>query len=134
MANPARYKKIGSFPTQKATARFRGRNYTAWFCSEIPISDGPWKLNGLPGLILEAYDDTGEVKFIFKDIEIPYKGGTSINPPITGLEVSFEDYKKADETEFIKMKKKTLAQQSGRGGVMTITRNPPNLLEKEYER
>lgn len=48
----------------KATTRYRGRIWTAWFAPEIPFHDGPWKLCGLPGLILEAGDDTGEYHFI----------------------------------------------------------------------
>lgn len=42
---------------QKATCYFRGRNYTAWFTTDIPISNGPWKFGGLPGLILKIYDN-----------------------------------------------------------------------------
>jgi GLPGLI family protein len=58
-------KKVSSFLCQKATAKIRGRKYTAWFAPEIPISAGPWKLGGLPGLILEAEDDTHEIEFEF---------------------------------------------------------------------
>lgn len=39
-----------------ATCSFRGRNWKVYFTPEIPISDGPWKLWGLPGLILLAED------------------------------------------------------------------------------
>lgn len=46
-----------------ATARFRGRTWTAWFTMEIPIELGPWKLSGLPGLILKAIDESGEYCF-----------------------------------------------------------------------
>ena len=42
---------------KKATTTFKGRFYTAWYADEIPIMNGPWKLGGLPGLIMEAYDD-----------------------------------------------------------------------------
>ncbi len=41
---------------QKATTRFRGRDFVAWYCPEISLPAGPWKLNGLPGLILKVYD------------------------------------------------------------------------------
>ena len=54
---------------QKATARFRGRNWIAWFATELPFQSGPWKLHGLPGLIIDAYDDKGEVKFSFAGLE-----------------------------------------------------------------
>jgi len=53
----------------RATTTFHGRNYIAWFTPEIPISEGPWKLSGLPGLILRAIDDKKEVVFICTGIE-----------------------------------------------------------------
>ena len=50
---------------QKATTFFRGRNYEAWFTPEIPVKDGPWKLYGLPGLILKAASDDNFFVFAF---------------------------------------------------------------------
>lgn len=44
----------------KAVSTYGGREWTAWYASEIAISDGPWQLYGLPGLILKAVDSTGE--------------------------------------------------------------------------
>ena len=42
---------------QKATCRFRGRDFVAWFASDVPIKGGPWKFGGLPGCILKVYDN-----------------------------------------------------------------------------
>jgi GLPGLI family protein len=60
---------FGGFHCQKATAHFRGRDYTAWFCPDISFHGGPWKLSGLPGLILEAYDAKKQVVFKFDGME-----------------------------------------------------------------
>lgn len=39
-----------------ATATYKGRTWYAWYAEDIPLDAGPWKLGGLPGLILRAYD------------------------------------------------------------------------------
>ncbi|MBV8325364.1 GLPGLI family protein [Chryseobacterium sp.] len=49
-------KKLGPYTLQKAGTRFGGRNWTAWFCKDIPFNEGPFKLRGLPGLIFELSD------------------------------------------------------------------------------
>src|SRR5690606_30147036 len=64
---------------KKATARFKGRNWIAWYAPELPFQSGPWKLNGLPGLIIEAYDDKNEVKFQFAGIENITEANTQEN-------------------------------------------------------
>ena len=50
-------KQIAGFFCQKAQTFAFGRKFIAWFTTEIPISDGPYKFRGLPGLIVELYDD-----------------------------------------------------------------------------
>ena len=52
-------KKIKNFTCKKATTSFRGRNYTAWYTEEFSIIGGPWKFDGLPGLILSIVSDDG---------------------------------------------------------------------------
>ena len=49
-------KQIYGYDCQKATTKYLGRDFEAWYTLEIPISNGPWKLGGLPGMILEAND------------------------------------------------------------------------------
>jgi GLPGLI family protein len=71
---------FGGMHCQKATAHFKGRDYTAWFCADMPFNAGPWKLNGLPGVILEAYDTKKDVVFKFDGIEKvapPQQGATA---------------------------------------------------------
>lgn len=63
-------KNITSFKCQKARGNFRGRTYTVWFTNDIPVSMGPWKLNGLPGLILEATDSSNQFQFFAEKIEL----------------------------------------------------------------
>ena len=61
---------------QKATANFGGRDWVAWFASDIPVSDGPYKFCGLPGLILSAYDIQEHWRFDVVSIH-PNKHGQS---------------------------------------------------------
>lgn len=88
-------KMIGIYKVQKAMAHFRGRDYTAWFTSQIPLPYGPWKLVGLPGLILEAYDTDKEIYWYFKNIEYPTKHSHLLKPidNPNGSWISFNDYR-----------------------------------------
>ena len=47
----------------KAEGMFRGHKWTVWFTPDVPMEYGPWKLRGLPGLILYAEHDSGFFKY-----------------------------------------------------------------------
>jgi len=61
-------KNVNNYQCQKATTFFKGREYEVWYAIEYPTIFGPWKLNGLPGLIILAQDKKSEV--FFEAIEI----------------------------------------------------------------
>lgn len=54
---------IMGYNCQMAQARFKGRTWYAWYAEDIPLQEGPWKLCGLPGLVLRAYDEPRQYVF-----------------------------------------------------------------------
>ena len=66
-------KEILSYSCKKATTVFRGREYEAWFTTDIPLNNGPWKFGGLPGLILRVSDTNNYFIFECQSIEMPKK-------------------------------------------------------------
>lgn len=71
-------KTILGYPCTMATTKFKGREWKAWYTEDIPLDNGPWKLCGLPGLILSAQDS--EAQFIFEAVGMQQlKGNAPIN-------------------------------------------------------
>jgi GLPGLI family protein len=62
-------KTIGKINCQLALTNFRGRKYFVWYSPDIPSQWGPWKLQGLPGLIIEAYDTTNDIYIVASEIK-----------------------------------------------------------------
>lgn len=91
-------KVIEGIPVSKATCEHRGRSYIAWFAPSIPLSNGPWKLGGLPGLILEAYDEEKEVVFLFKALR-QQEHTTLKMPESRGRKVNLATYLELNEKE-----------------------------------
>lgn len=56
-------REVLGYECRCAECDFRGRHYVAWFAEDIPASVGPWKLGGLPGLIMAAADSEGQYTF-----------------------------------------------------------------------
>lgn len=91
------YKNILGFQCQKATGTFRGRIWTAYFTLEIPSQLGPWKIGGLPGLVLQAISEDGEFNYIARriirnsELEIPKEIFVYIDEKKDDI-ISFRDY------------------------------------------
>lgn len=58
-------KKYLDFTVQKAICEFGGRHWTAWFTKDIPFSEGPYKFQGLPGLVVLLEDSQKQYSFSF---------------------------------------------------------------------
>lgn len=91
-------RNILGYECYEASTRFHGREWTVWFTPDIPVMDGPWKLCGLPGIILEATDKSGTYSFIADGVRPTTR-------PI-GPVYSANDYDKIDRTDFLKAKRK----------------------------
>ena len=58
--------KIENYNCQRATTKFGGRTWEAWFSKDLPFPDGPYKFHGLPGLIVKLEDKTKSHQFLLK--------------------------------------------------------------------
>lgn len=84
------WKEVAGYRVRKASCSFRGRDYVAWFAPEIPVSDGPWKFSGLPGLILEVHDTGNCYRFGLTGLEI--KEGVLTMPDVNYIKTSLKKY------------------------------------------
>ena len=97
-------REVLGYICQQATADFRGRRWTAWFAMDIPVSDGPWKLGGLPGLILEAYDEGQQHIFTAVGLERVKDELIIFNRPFGGN----HRYEQTNRLDFLRMERRFL--------------------------
>ena len=73
-------KVINTMNCKKATVTYKGRNWIAWYSSEIPLPYGPYKFSGLPGLIIKISDEKNEYDFeLVKSVPTSELAGKFIN-------------------------------------------------------
>ncbi|MCU0333734.1 MAG: GLPGLI family protein [Chitinophagaceae bacterium] len=113
-------KKIGNYVCQKAAGTFAGRNYTAWFAPALPFSVGPWKLGGLPGLILEAADQKNQVQFLFDGFQETSGQLNSTKIGFRPVKISDKQLEKA-KSQFNKDPGKTAQSMLGSGDDATVS-------------
>lgn len=115
---------ISNFNCQKAEVQYGGRNWTAWFTKDIPISEGPYYFHGLPGLIIQVKDNDGD--YVFNALEIKKLKNKSLYEVQSGTEIAWSQYKKILQDffdspyNFAKAKGMKVVQDNGSGGTKEI--------------
>ena len=89
----------------------------AWFTPQIPISNGPDKWGGLPGMILELEANDGEITYTASSVEMTEE--VQINKPKDGKKVSAEEYEKIREKKMKEMEE-MYGKKGKNGGVFII--------------
>ena len=93
---------------QLAKCSFRGRVWSAWFASEIPVSEGPWKFCGLPGLIMNVFDESKQYEFTILGME-------KKEEPIVFTKscVGSRKFEKTDRMTFLRTNKRYVMNTNG---------------------
>jgi GLPGLI family protein len=120
-------KKIEGFNCNKATVDFRGRKYIAWFSAALPCSFGPWKFNGLPGLILEVYDT--ELLFTWQARKIKTKEQNLLAPRLNDKIISIKESETIME-KYLEAKFEVTKSKHPPG---SVTRTKGKLMELKFE-
>lgn len=101
---------VATYACQKAQTTWRGRQWTAWYALDLPFSCGPWKLCGLPGLILSAHDDSGVYSFDCYEV---------LNGKGEALALTHNKYVKATQKDMQRLRAKAL-------------KDPTDMLRQQY--
>lgn len=130
--------KIGEFNAQKATTNFAGRNWTAWFTTEIAIQDGPYKFHGLPGLIIKLVDESDSHSFELKEIKNLTPLELKEIDPAKNFVFNFRDHLETDRAKFKKFflenrddPNKTIRNAIGQSDVKIVNSNGTSMFSAE---
>lgn len=128
---------LSGIRVQKATCEFRGRKYVVWFAPEIPTKAGPFKFNGLPGLILSVTDERNEVVFHATSVKVPLEDENSKGNTVAfrqdARRVTLGEYLELFDQQGIEFEKFIKAKLP-RGARMELkTSKPVGGIELEYE-
>ena len=95
-------KTVAGYSCQQAFTAFGGRMWEAWFTRDIPVSEGPYKFYGLPGLIVQVRDTHNNYVFTLLNLDsnpIPFdisaNSGTALSANFSAPIISKAKFKKA---------------------------------------
>lgn len=116
-------KIVSGYNCTLAQTSFAGRQYNAWFTNEIPISDGPYKFKGLPGLIISISDSRNH--YNFELISFQKDNDIFTFDKSKGIRVTKKEFFKA----YNSFKKNFIAQLENRG-IEIQSSNSRNLKQR----
>ncbi len=128
-------KVIQSFTCTKATVYFRGRHFEAWFTPDIPVSYGPWKFHGLPGLILQIYDVDNLFIWNATKIEYPVKLDKKLESVHSGNKFVIKSLKEYMDEQVTRRDDEERIRRSKlpKGSKLVESKTENNSLELVYE-
>lgn len=125
-------KFIDKYTCYEARTTYRGSNIVAYFTKEIPVSSGPFKFGGLPGLILEISEEGKNYNY-WKATIVEKKNNNSLDiNSDNSLRVSMKEFLILEEKE---NEKSFLKKTSGLAKDVVIRRMKVARqgIEKKYE-
>lgn len=135
--SPNKTKEINTFTCFEATTTFRGSKIVAYYAPGIPAGFGPFKLKGLPGLILEAYNEGRGLKYHWKAIKIisPFNQKLNLKFSQELYDSPLVTYRSIVEKFDSKLKKmdQTMKTRMSRGSFITLNKTERVSIEKIYE-
>ncbi|WP_292009655.1 GLPGLI family protein [Chryseobacterium sp.] len=148
--------KIGEYNTQKAITSFGGRQWIAWFTTDVPFQDGPYKFYGLPGLIIKIEDKTGSHSMTLignKKIQTPIESELNLPGNLNAfamggkeVEITKDQFKKAWKAyanDPSKNMREMMMRNGGDGNMKTVVKlktsdgkelSDPNQIYREIEK
>jgi GLPGLI family protein len=123
-------KDILGFTCQLAKTSFRGRDYEAWFTPELPVG-GPWKYDGLPGMILSLEEESNFLTYEAISIKNKKIKFTPIDNPLREEEtISWQEFKNIYKKKAIALSKYNTESNSS-GGIIIQRRGIERYIEED---
>lgn len=127
------------YKCNSARAKFRGRTYKIWFTKEISTSAGPWKFNGLPGLILKVEDDNGIFSFTAtrivqgKNFKVVEKNAQSFQNLSSLKPITYKEFVEEENITFTKFRDQAIASLPKGTVFKNMKPIRYDLIESEFE-
>lgn len=115
--------QVGNYTCQLAKTVCYGRTYYAWYTSQIPSDKGPWKLSGLPGLIIYAFDK--DKRYEWKALKVTQNVEFDFSIfPSSDVQLNPKEFREKG-SELLRRKEKALqakAAQLGGTGTLSLSK------------